>query len=171
MEKTISNRIVFRCPKFVVEEELVELPNGQIVNRWYVRKQDFIGIIPVDSDGNILLTREYRSAYKNYAWGVPGGGREDREKPIEAAHRELREETGYDSRNLTLFYESDTIFATIKEKQYVYIAKDLFQSPLIKNEWEEIEIHPTKPENILEFIVGGLIQDKVAVALFRYLNK
>src|SRR5687767_10613843 len=103
MEKIISSEIVFRCPVFVVEKAEVELPDGRRQERWYAVKNDAVGIVAIDDQGKILLTKEYRSAAGEVKWRIPAGGLKDGETPENGARRELREETGLDAKNLDRF--------------------------------------------------------------------
>ena len=63
---------------------------------------DFIGhqgaaaVVPVTDDGKILMVRQYRNSVDRYTLEIPAGGLNSKDEPtIEAAARELEEETGY----------------------------------------------------------------------------
>jgi len=53
-----------------------------------------ISILALSHDGKLLLTREYRHPVERTVWGCPGGAIDAGEEPLEAAARELLEETG-----------------------------------------------------------------------------
>jgi ADP-ribose pyrophosphatase len=72
------------------------LPGGQIVEPFYVlEEKEWVQVVAVDGDGAILLTRLYRYPADWLGWELPCGAVDPGEDPLEAAKRELQEETGY----------------------------------------------------------------------------
>jgi ADP-ribose pyrophosphatase len=73
------------------------LPDGQTARGWHLIDfpRQAAGIIPVGDDGRILMIDHYRFATEHRSWETPGGRIEEGETGLEAAHRELREETGH----------------------------------------------------------------------------
>lgn len=165
MENILSSEIVFTCPLFKVEYSKVELPNGTIEDRWYVIKNDAVGIIAIDTSNNILLTREYRSASKEIRWRIPAGGLKDEEIPENGARRELREETGYDSENIELLFTKKIPSGWIKQSSHFFLAKNLFASPLKSNEYENIEIIPTSIDLAIQKVKEGEIGGNIGEAI------
>ncbi len=165
MEKVIFSEIVFCCPIFKVERAEVELPDGRREERWYAVKNDAVGIVAINDEGNILLTREYRSAAGEVRWRIPAGGLKDDELPEDGARRELREETGLDAQNLELFLIKKSPSGWIKQSSHFFLANNLFDSPLESGEYENIDIIPTSPSEVLNKIQKGEIQGSIAEAL------
>lgn len=88
-----------------IESYICELNNGKTIKREKILKNNKDGsaviIYPVTKDGKIILAVEPRVFTKSTVGvGLPAGYIEKDEKPIEAAKRELLEETGYESNNL-----------------------------------------------------------------------
>ena len=52
-------------------------------------------MMPVDEEERILLVRQYRLPAQQYLWELPAGRVDPGETPLQAAKRELMEETGY----------------------------------------------------------------------------
>lgn len=93
----LSERHLLSCPPFIeVSEQTVELPNGRTVDNFYqVKMPDFAVIIPEMEDGRLLLLRSYRHGPRRVCLNFPGGHLSSPdEDALEAAKRELLEETG-----------------------------------------------------------------------------
>lgn len=170
MEKRLGHTVVYSCPQFNIEEVAVQVPGGLQETRWYVVKRDAVGIVPITDDGKILMTREYRSAVGEVQWRIPAGGINDGEQPLEAAHRELREETGYDAKTIKPLLETNDPSAIIKQKSYFFLATGLFSSPLDAGEWEGIELAPQTPDQVRNLIAAAQINSNIARALLAALK-
>ncbi|MBI2103594.1 NUDIX hydrolase [Candidatus Woesebacteria bacterium] len=165
MEKLISSEIVFTCPVFKVEKAVVELPDGTKAERWYAVKNDAVGIVAINKAGEILLTREYRSASRDYRWRIPAGGLKDDESPEDGAHRELREETGLDASRMQLLTVKKSPSGWIKQSSHFFLASDLFESPLDSGEHEDLEVVATNLDDVQNKIEKGDLTGNIAEGL------
>lgn len=97
MWKTLERRELLRTPRgLAVFEESVALPDGRRVDDYLrVEDGDFATIVARDEAGAFLCLRQYRHGPRAEVLTLPGGGVDPGETPLEAAERELLEETGH----------------------------------------------------------------------------
>lgn len=158
--------ILFSCPKFVVEK--TKSADKEV---FYVRPQDAAGVIALDEQGRILVTREFRPKTNQIHWRMPAGRCEAGEDLITTARRELREETGFDARELVHFFTAQSLTSWLLQEQGFFIARGLFSSPLETGD-EEIkpEVHFLEPTAVLKLLNDGDIVGDIAAALYRFLH-
>jgi ADP-ribose pyrophosphatase len=92
--RIIETEILLPKPKKFVRE-LVQMPDGYRCDWYYVDTPPSVMIVPLTSDGNLVLVRQYRHNLKAHVLEFPAGTISDGEEPEAAALRELEEETGY----------------------------------------------------------------------------
>ena len=155
----------------LVQDQL-QTPEGKIVNWDLILHNGAAAIIPVDSDGNIILVRQYRNAADSSVLEIPAGKLEGVEDPIECAKRELEEETGYSSNEIEFLIDFYPSIGYSNEKIYVYVARDLSQTNQNLDEDEFVEVEKYTLDEIVEMILSGVINDsKTISAIFAYKNK
>jgi len=86
-----------------------------------IKRPSTVTVIPIKSDGKIILTRQEQPAVKPFIT-LPGGVVDEHENPLNAAQRELLEETGYEASEWIL-WDQTQISDKIEWVIYTYIAK------------------------------------------------
>lgn len=144
--------------------------DGEDFERYSVVHCGAVAVLPVTEEGNFILERQYRYPIDEILLEVPAGRLDPDEKPKEAARRELREEIGKDCHVLDYMgpYLPSPGYCT--ERVELYVAKELFDSPLERDRGEVIEtIELTAPEAV-GAVMNGLIPDgKTALLLLKYI--
>ena len=104
--KRLSRNIIYQSPWVNLYLDEVEFPNGLVIEKFHLL--DFpraaVTAIVENDSGNIIFARICRYASGSAEWELPAGGVEIGESEIEAAQREVLEETGYTSDTHELIY-------------------------------------------------------------------
>lgn len=88
--------VVDASPWLRLSRQAIELPDGQRVNDYYqLHIPDFVVVLALTTSGDVVCVRQYKHGLRQVSLTLPGGMLDDAEVPLEAARRELLEETGY----------------------------------------------------------------------------
>ena len=163
-EEIISSKSVFDGSLFSVSVDELKLSNGCYVSREVIKNRPSVVIVPIDSDDNVVMVRQYRHPVGKYLLEAPAGNIEDLELPLESAQRELQEETGYFSGDLCFIgdFWSSPGFST--ELMHAYVARDLVSKPLDPDVDEFIKIEVIPISQIIDYIRTGRIQDAKTIS-------
>ena len=96
-ETTLAHYGVFEVRRDVARSPRTGLPHDFVV----LDGPDWVNVVALTGEDEIVLVRQYRHGTRSETLEIPGGGVERGEEPLEAAKRELREETGYASDDWT----------------------------------------------------------------------
>lgn len=157
--KIISSREVYQCSLFRVTEEEATDPGGFDIKRSIVRHKGSAVMMAVDEKKRILLVRQFRLPAAKNLWELPAGKLDEGEKPLQAARRELKEETGYKAKNwrrLAAFWPSP---GYVGEHMTIYLATGLTAGEPQPMEDERIECRWFTRQELDGMIRDGKIED------------
>lgn len=157
--KIISSEERYKGPIFTVTEDHAVEPGGFEIHRAIIHHAGSAVIFALDDRKRILLVRQYRLPARDYLWELPAGRLDPGEKPLQAARRELAEETGYKARSwkkLAAFLPSP---GYMEEKMTIYLATELKEGEAKPMEDERIESRWIKAKELDEWIREGKVLD------------
>ena len=105
-----------------IKQKVFELPNGQKKTYDIVKGASYASIAAYTTDGEFLIVKEYRPGPEQILTGFPAGHIDKGEIPLEAAQRELLEETGYAASSMVFLKEIRTAYT--ENKHYCFLATD-----------------------------------------------
>ena len=163
-EEQLGTETVYEGKIVRVRVDTVGLPSGRETVREVVGHGASVVVVPFDSDGSILLVRQYRYPVGRSLLEAPAGGVESDESPDDCAQRELQEEVGYASRNLQPLGGFWMSPGYCTEYMHAYLAQDLVPSRLDPDADEEIDVERVSIERANKLIRWGEIEDAKTIA-------
>jgi ADP-ribose pyrophosphatase len=127
-------------------------------------KNRAIGVLPLDADGYTYLVGQWRYALNAYSWELPEGGGPLSEPPLEAAKRELLEETGFRAAHWQEILRMHLSNSVTDEESLVYLATGLEAGEATPEDTEELSVKRVKLEDVLHMVLRGEITDSITVA-------
>jgi ADP-ribose pyrophosphatase len=146
-----------------IEDVLFEMPDGR--QEWYSLKKEgtVVGIFALTEDYQVILARQFRPGPNKVVDELPGGGIGRGETALEAATRELREETGFVPKEIvSLGIIMDCAYSTITREGFVATGcEQVHQQELDQNEYIEVVLKPL-PEFMEQLMQGACTDPEVA---------
>jgi len=163
--KRLESRIAFENDWITVFEERVINPGGGENDYGRVHfKNKAIAIVPLDDAGNTWLVGQDRYTLGIYSWELPMGGAPLGENPLEAAKRELKEETGLTARKWTEVMRLHVSNSVTDEEGFVFIARNLEEGETAFDETEDLKIRKLPLTEAVAMVKRGEITDAMTVA-------
>ena len=165
--KLLGRKTILEAHAFNIEKLRYVLPDGREREYDLVDHLDAVTILPVNSEGEILFVRQYRIGAESVLLELPAGLIDKDEDPGETAMRELREETGMAAEKFVRLGGFYMTAGYSNEYMTVFLAKELYASPLRKDDDEFLDLVNIPIKKALEMArCGELIDGKSIAALF-----
>jgi len=164
--KTHESRVMYDNPWIQVTQHEVTHPDGSPGMYGVVHMKNVAtGVIPIDAEGYTWLVGQWRYSLNAYSWEIPEGGGDLAANPVEAAKRELREETGLVAERWELLQKVHTSNSVTDEVGYIYLATGISRRGEPNPEpSEELALHRVPFTEAVEMVHRGEITDAISVA-------
>lgn len=174
MWKKLKTNVLFEHARLKVLEDDVRLPNGKEIKYLkFAKTHDSVTIICQRKDGKILVLSEYSYPTGKWLLEFPGGSTNTGEEDLDAAKRELTEESNYEAREISYigkYYINNRRSDAIMR---VYIARNIFKKNGKKDLEEEFVLEWRSPNEIDSLIASGEIENchlLASWAIYKQLN-
>ena len=163
-EKIVSSEQIYNGKILDVRKLTVTLPNGEKAFREVVVHRGASAVVPVDDEGNVYLVRQFRVPFEDVLTEIPAGKLdyvgEDR---LEAAKRELREETGFTAENWVQLTNLATTPGFTNELIGVYLATGLKKGETEFDEDEFIDLVKLPLDEAVNRVYSGELYDSKTI--------
>ncbi|MBO5789804.1 MAG: NUDIX hydrolase [Clostridia bacterium] len=169
-ETKLSCETLFEGKVLTLQKDIISLPNGNTAFREIIRHKGAVCVIAYnEKDGTIFAVKQYRYAQGEMLFEIPAGKLDFiGEDPLDAAKRELSEETGCTAKKwvpLGLYYGSPAI---LDEKIYMFAAFDLSEGESHPDSDEFLQVCRVPLKEAKAAVLNGEIPDgKTQVAILR----
>lgn len=163
--KRLDSETVYENPWIKVTHENVVTPAGTDGIYGVVHfKNTAVGVVPIDENGYTWLVGQSRYVLGEYSWEIPEGGAPEGELPMDAAKRELEEETGLIADEWGLLAKVHQSNSICNEVGYVYTAKVLSAGLQQLEETEDIQLRHLPLKSAIDMVLRGEITDSMSVS-------
>ena len=169
--KTLKSDYLIRRPWLTARRDTVELPNGTVNPEFYVLEYpDWVNVLAVTTDNKFVMIRQYRHGIGETRYELCAGVVDPGEEPLEAAQRELSEETGFGGGVWEKIMVISGNPSTTNNLTHCYLAKGVERiSGQHLESTEDISVHLLTVDEVKHLLLNDEIKQALMLApLWRY---
>jgi ADP-ribose pyrophosphatase len=169
-ERTLSTKSIYQGKIISLQVDEVELPDGKTASREIVKHSGAVAVLAL-LDDRMIVVEQFRKPLERSLVEIPAGKLEPDEDVMEAAARELQEETGYTAESVRLICSFYTSPGFANEIIHLYAAEGLQKGEMNLDDDEFIECENITLEQAQQYITDGKIRDaKTITAVYAWQN-
>ena len=163
--QTLGSRIVYQNPWLRLREDQVIRPDGKEGIYGVVEIRPSVGIVALNAEDEVALVGQWRYAHHKFSWEIPTGGSSGEDAVIiEAAKRELEEETGLRAARWTPLGCIDNSNGVTTDVAHLYLARGLALGPPKQDPEERIVTRWVAFPRAVQMVMNGGITESCSVA-------
>ncbi len=162
-ERIVGEQALFSGLIFDVDRIDVALPSGSPAERDVVRHPGAVAVLAITDAAEIYLVRQYRVALDRVTVEIPAGKLDPGEDPLEAARRELAEETGLEAASMARILTIATSVGFSDELIHLYLATGLTPGVAHPDEDEFLNVDVVPVEDFVDAVLDGQVEDAKTV--------
>lgn len=162
-EQPLTEETAWTGRIFSVSRLNVKLPDGREAIRDVVRHPGAVAVVALTDDGRICLVRQYRTAIDRVTVEIPAGKLDAGEDPLECAHRELLEETGYTAKKMAYLTSIATSVGFADEIIHLYMATGLEFGQSSPDADEFLNVDLVELPEFIDAVLDGRVEDAKTV--------
>ncbi len=170
-EQTLESRVAFQGAFLRLYADKVRSADGHVGTREYLRHPGAVMIVPLLSDGRVVLERQFRYPLKRTAIEFPAGKIDAGERPIQCARRELLEETGYRAGKWSYLGGLHNAIAYSDEKIEMFLAEELVHEGASLDAGETLQVFTEPWQRLLQWVREGTVTDVKTMVGVMWLEK
>lgn len=160
IEEKLSGERVFDGKLLHIEHWQVRLPDGSTALREIARHIGAVAVVPVDDEGRVTVVYQYRPAIGRVMLEIPAGKLDSADEDrLEAARRELREETGLRARSWQRLGDVVPSPGYLTERITLYLARGLEQGDTDPDDDEFLHVKKLPLSELVARVMRGEIED------------
>ena len=159
-----GSRWIYRGQFVNLREDAVLTEDGQRQTFTIVEYPSSVCVVPLFTDGTVMLVRQFRKPAEEFLLEAPAGKMEPGELPEAAALRELQEEIGHTAEQLdplATFYTEPRLCI---QRMHVFLARDLTPARLSADDDEFIDVRRVSMGQAAGLIADGSIRDAKSIS-------
>lgn len=167
--KVLKEEVLGDCGLFKIKRSFRQNPRtGAVLDFLMVNGIDWVNVLPITEDGQVILVRQYRHGAEVFSIEIPGGCLNVGETDIySCAKRELEEETGYTSDDIILLNSLHPNPAIMGVHCHCFLARNVKKVGEQKlDQGEDIEVIALPMSEFKDLILSGKISHALVVATY-----
>jgi ADP-ribose pyrophosphatase len=165
-----TSPLLLKTKRFDVVQESYPDNHGGTETREIVRHPGSAVIVPLFDNGHVCLERVFRVSVGRSLVELPAGTLSPGEDPLHAAHRELKEETGFQAERMEPLHEFYVSPGILNERLHMFLATGLTAGQQSLDAGEKIEIMNVPWAEAIDMVFNGAIEDAKTIAGLLFVN-